>query len=129
MAQVMYYHQWPQVYHYGNISYEFNWDIMEPSYTGNESEESIDQVAHLMKYCGNAVNMKYAVNESGASTFAIPQGMVNYFGYDGSTIRKIWRDSYSYDVLHDMLFTGSQGSADPSSWEENILKWLADTSL
>lgn len=100
MAQVMRYHQWPPAYK----DYEYNWELMVDSYTGDESEESIDQVARLMQHCGASVDMKYASSGSGASSFAIAPALVNSFGYDGETIRKIWRDSYSHDELHSLLY-------------------------
>ena len=100
MAQVMRYHQWPPAYE----DYEYSWELMVDNYTGDESEEAIDQVARLMQHCGASVNMKYSSSASGASTFAIAPALVNSFGYDDATIRKIWRDSYGYDDLHSLLY-------------------------
>lgn len=104
MAQVMRYHQWPPAYTNGSDTYQYNWDIMVESYDGSESAEAIDQVAKLMSHCGKAVNMKYTATESGASTFDIPNALVSKFGYDEESIRHIWRNSYGYDAIHEMLY-------------------------
>ena len=105
MAQVMRYHEWPQAFTNGNETFTYEWTLMADSYTGSESDEAIEQVARLMNHCGISVNMKYGESESGASTFAINPAMVERFGYDGSTIRKVMRNSYGYDELHEILYT------------------------
>lgn len=105
MAQVMRYHKWPQSFTNGSDTFNYDWDLMADSYSGSESDEAIEQVARLMNHCGISVNMKYGESESGASTFAINPAMVERFGYDGSTIRKVMRNSYGYDELHEILYT------------------------
>lgn len=105
MAQVMRYHEWPQAFTNGNETFTYEWTLMADSYSGSESDEAIEQVARLMNHCGISVNMKYGESESGASTFAINPAMVERFGYDGSTIRKVMRNSYGYDELHEILYT------------------------
>lgn len=104
MAQVMKYHAWPQAYGEGADAYEYKWDLMADSYDGSESEEAIDQVAKLMKHIGTSVNMQYYASESSASPFAIPNALVGKFGYDDATIQKLWRDSYGYVELHNILY-------------------------
>lgn len=108
MAQVMNYHQWPPSYTDGNTTYDYKWDLMQSSYGGSESEEAIDQVASLMSHCGKSVNTYYEATQSGASTFDVPGAMVNKFGYDGQSIRKVWRDSYGYDAIHSILYNELQ---------------------
>ncbi|MDE6336900.1 MAG: C10 family peptidase [Muribaculaceae bacterium] len=104
MAQVMKYHEWPQSYGEGADTYEYKWDIMADSYDGSESEEAIDQVAKLMKHIGTSVNMKYQASASSASSFAISGALVGKFGYDDATIQKIWRNSFGYEELHNILY-------------------------
>lgn len=105
MAQVMRYHKWPPAYTNGSDTYQYNWDLMVDSYDGSESEEAIDQVAKLMSHCGKSVNTYYESSQSGASQFNVPNAMVHTFGYDGESIRLVWRNSFGYDALHEMLYT------------------------
>lgn len=104
MAQVMKYHEWPQSYGEGANAYEYKWDIMAENYDGSESDEAIDQVAKLMKHIGTSVNMNYQASGSSASSFAITSALVGEFGYDDATIQKIWRNSFGYEELHNLLY-------------------------
>ena len=94
MAQVMYYHKWPQEpcaaipqYTTGTRQIEmpalppttFNWNAMRDRYYEGEQGESADAVAELMRYCGQAVEMNYDVDESGSGE--APWHFVYYFGY------------------------------------------------
>lgn len=110
MAQVMYYHQWPEkgsgshtyspAILYGNTltadfrNTEYQWDSMLPSYmAGNYDSKSRDAVAELMLHCGIAVDMVY-YSQSGATDYDVPPALVDYFGYDRSlAYRK--REHYS----------------------------------
>lgn len=106
MAQVMYYHKWPEVVNATLPSYmaakylyvdelpptAFKWDKMKDEYVYDETGESADAVAELMRYCGQAVQMNYRLDESAASVYA--SVMTHYFGY-GKTARNITRRTYS----------------------------------
>lgn len=76
----------------------FDWNNMLPTYaqTGY-SEAQATAVATLMKACGVAVDMDYnlaSAGGSGATSYSIVGGLVNYFNYD-SNIRYLMRDYYS----------------------------------
>ena len=104
MAQVMYYHQWPER-GTGSVSYTshsspiasqsvnidlsadfsqsvYQWDQMTDTYDANSTEAARKAVAKLMQDCGIAVQMQYGINGSGASNNSAPYALVNYFNYD-----------------------------------------------
>lgn len=115
MAQVMYYHRWPEV-GAGSNSYTFNlngdsgqsatlttdfsqshydWDNMLPAYTGSETDVQNNAVAKLMSDCGVAMNMAYG-SSSGAVTRLAMNKLATNFRYDKS-IRFVLRDAYALD--------------------------------
>ena len=92
MAQVFYYHQWPEhgmgkhsyiwadrtlSANFGNTTYQ--WDKMKLSY-GDDPDNA---VATLMFHCGVAVNMSY--HEDGSSAMYNENSIIDFFGYDAST--------------------------------------------
>ncbi len=100
MAQVMYYHHansvnrtthdMPAYTTKKGVSVEaipagtfIDWDNMMPSYWSDEgrTQEQIDAVANLMKYCGTSVQMNYATGASGAFTASVPPALIAYFNY------------------------------------------------
>lgn len=115
MAQVMYYHRWPET-GTGSNTYIFNlnsdeqqpltlsadfsqsrydWANMLPSYTGNETTTQNNAVAKLMSDCGVAMDMGYGAS-SGAVTRIAMNRMPKHFRYDKS-IKFIMRDAYTLD--------------------------------
>lgn len=97
MAQVMYYHRWPET---GTGQHTYNpsilggtsltadfgstryaWDDMLPRYDGSSSGVSREAVALLMLHCGIAVDMDYSTS-SGATSESVPQALTSYFNYD-----------------------------------------------
>ncbi len=105
MAQVMNFHEWPKdqvgaipAYQFydspqlgGDGTYKdvegvgpttFNWDLMEDEYNYNSTQESKHEVAKLMRYCGQSLNMGYHPYASGAFTFDLPEALRKYFNYD-----------------------------------------------
>lgn len=95
MAQIMMYYKYAEGQE--SISYEWNgqtlsadfgkydWDLMVPKYTGNESEASRQAVATLMRDCGYSVKADYG-EETGAYFPNIPGALMGYFVYDHSLI-------------------------------------------
>lgn len=97
MAQVMYYHQWPEqgngshtyspsILNGGSLTADFgstsyNWSSMLPKYDDSSSEASREAVARLMLHCGIAVDMEYSLS-SGATSQAVPYALYTYFNYD-----------------------------------------------
>ncbi len=96
MAQVMMYHRYPAAGQ-GRVSYEwdgqtlsadfgkYDWDLMAPKYTGNESEASRQAVATLMRDCGYSVKTYYGPG-SGADFNSAFSALVEKFNYDKSLI-------------------------------------------
>ena len=124
MAQVMYYHKWPQ----GDVASPgwdlptttFKWDLMKDEYDVSDTGESADAVAELMYYCGAAVEMYYGVYESAANVYATD--MIKHFGYS-TAAKTVLRRSYSteewegliYNELKNarpVLYSGQSGKSD-----------------
>ena len=105
MAQVMYYHRWPQDATTTIPSYTFNyndkepctlpelpattfkWDQMLPNYTTEQpgTEAQRMAVAELMRYCGQAVKMTYTPEASGTQHEFVVNALRRYFGYSQGT--------------------------------------------
>ena len=116
MAQVMYYHKWPTAkvgpfpaYTTSTKGIEveeisettFKWDNMHAEYNYDETGESADAVAELMRYCGQAVEMDYTAGESGANVWA--SHMINYFGYS-KTALDVNRSDYTTKDWEEMMY-------------------------
>lgn len=119
MAQVMYYHQWPQSntaaipgYTTSTHSIEmdplpatqFKWSKMNLTYSSGDTGESANAVAVLMRYCGQAVEMNYDLSSNGGSGANVnPDDLINYFGYSQSA-REINRFFYSVSDWEDIIY-------------------------
>lgn len=121
MAQVMYYHKWPTAkvgpfpaYTTSTKGIEveeipettFKWDNMHAEYNYDETGESADAVAELMRYCGQAVEMDYTAGESGANVWA--SHMINYFGYS-KTAQDVWRSEYTTKDWEELMYQELKG--------------------
>ncbi|MCM1337394.1 MAG: C10 family peptidase [Candidatus Amulumruptor caecigallinarius] len=120
MAQVMYYHQWPQgscsgtgsatsdenggTYSMDFSGTTFDWANMLLSYSGSSTTTQKNAVALLMKACGYSVEMDYGTGASGAMSSNLVGGLINNFGYDKG-ISYTHRDFYSYDQWVDIIYT------------------------
>ena len=105
MAQIMYYHRWPQDATTTIPSYTFmyndkepctlpelpattfKWDQMLPNYTTEQpgTEAQRMAVAELMRYCGQAVKMTYTPEASGTQHEFVVNALRRYFGYSQAT--------------------------------------------
>ena len=118
MAQVMYYHKWPQtskkpIPAYTTYSYNmtlpslplvtFDWANMKDSYLGNYTPVQATAVATLMKYCGYSVKMDYGPS-SGAYTEDVAIALVNYYDYNPNTTRFVSRSSFTYANWTDLIY-------------------------
>ncbi|MBR2239647.1 MAG: C10 family peptidase [Prevotella sp.] len=112
MAQVMYYHQWPQEATTTIPSYTFNyreeetctlpelpattfkWDQMLPNYTEENpgTEEQRMAVAELMRYCGQATKMDYTPDGAGTQHEFIANALRRYFGYSQGIYCANWAE-------------------------------------
>lgn len=105
-AQILRYHEWPKdntklIPGYTSneqgfsIQLEdlqpkkFNWDAMKDSYTPREEAK---EVADLMRYCGQAMEMKYSPRGSGSNVLVA--SFKEYFNY-ASTAQEIERSAYT----------------------------------
>ena len=133
MAQVMYYHQWPNsceainpydIYRYENVGTEeapnwqpvidhsfhglegtdFKWNDMNLTYSPNATGASADAVAELMRYCGQAVNMDYGLSENGGSSANVSAwDMATNFNYSKNA-RSVYRMFYTVAEWEDMIY-------------------------
>ncbi len=117
MAQVMRYHRFPTTstnaipaYTTGTLGIDmpelpattFDWDKMPDQLSGDTPQESIDEVAKLLLYCGQATEMNYDASGSGAFTDILPQRLPRYFNYP-KTIHYVNRKSYSEEEWDSLL--------------------------
>lgn len=107
LAQIMYYHKWPQEATTTIPSYyvlnqwlpelpatTFNWDKMLLNYDNGGTTAQRNAVAELMFYCGQAVEMGYSAAGSGAFSGNVKTAILKYFDYDG-TAKFVHRSDYS----------------------------------
>lgn len=106
MAQVMYYHKWPETAAPALAGYTtytnkikvaalpattFKWDKMRDDYHYTDIDEGAAAVAEAMRYCGQAVKMDYGSNESAG---AVSNEDFVKMGYS-KTAKLISRSDYS----------------------------------
>lgn len=118
MAQIMYYHKWPEttkktIPGYTTYSYDislpslgittFDWQHMKDSYSGSYTNIEATAVATLMKYCGYSVRMDYGPS-SGAYTEDVAIALTEYFDYNPHTTRFVSRSSYTYANWTDLMY-------------------------
>ena len=116
MAQVMYYHKWPQeacaaLPQYTTATRQiempalpsttFKWNAMRDRYWEGELGESADAVAELMRYCGQAVEMNYDIDQS--SAFEMPRHLIQYFGYSKNA-KYVTMSQYTESQWEDILY-------------------------
>lgn len=88
-------------FNYGNTT--FRWDKMLPQYvSGAYTAEEADAVAELMYACGVAVEMVYSPNGSGASSRAVAQALIDYFGYN-ENLGYVSREYFTSTEWMDMI--------------------------
>lgn len=116
MAQIMYYHKWPQTqtstissYSSNGITVDelpattFDWANMLTNYNGyNSTSRQETAVAKLMAYCGASVHMAYSSQGSGSQGSYVPRALINNFGY-ARTARTILPDNYSLRQLDSLM--------------------------
>ena len=133
MAQVMYYHQWPNscgaidsydIYKRVNMGTEeapnwqrvidhsfhglpetdFKWGDMSLTYSSDATGASADAVAELMRYCGQAVGMNYGLSKNGGSAANVSaKDMVTNFNYSKNA-RSVYRVYYSVAEWEDLIY-------------------------
>jgi len=122
MAQIMYYHKWPQSGRGSNAyimdldtivaNYDgrvYDWEGMTDTYTydSESNERACNAVARLMHDAGTSVNMDYGY-ASGAFSECVPSALFKNFSYSGEA-----------KILYLRHFTADQ-------WEDSIYSSLAN---
>lgn len=79
-------------------SHSINWSAMKNSYSSSETD---DNIAWLMRHCGQAVETEYG-SSSSASSNDCPAAF-KMFGYD-KWVRNVARESYSIDEWEDLIY-------------------------
>lgn len=119
LAQIMYYHRWPEKAQGGSKSYltatygiaddftftgtTFDYGKMLPYYyKGLYTEEQGAEAAKLTHAVGVAVDMDYAPEGSGAHSMDIGNAFVKYFNYDRN-IHYVMRDYFTLGEWLDMI--------------------------
>ena len=113
MAQIMYYHRWPEsitqtVPSPGKalLNLEpttFKWDLMRDTYQIGDIDEGAQEVAKLMAYCGYVAKMDYDEGSSGAMSYNAVEGMRQYMGYANST-DIIYRADYTAEEWDAIIY-------------------------
>ena len=118
LAQVMYYHRWPQNAVAGPLpayvnymdgttedelpSVTFDWDNMLDVYDGSATQEQCMAVATLMRYCGQVDRMAYSPIESSARYPDLDM-LARCFGYSkGATFA--FANNYGVQSWYDLLY-------------------------
>jgi len=116
LAQVMYYHRWPQtetatlpaytmssgMLVKGLPSTTFNWDDMQDKYSNQSTNEQMAAVAVLMRYCGQSVQMEYTPNVSNGICYDLDL-LVNAFGYDPG-VYSAFADNYTVSGWDALIY-------------------------
>jgi len=124
MAQLMRYWKYP-AQGIGNHEYWFyindeilsadfteklDWDNMRENYGTSEAytDEEAHAVAHLMRQCGVATEMRYSLNSSCVDEYAVMTALATYFKYNAKSMRLYQlRDIVSHskwlDLIHDEI--------------------------
>ena len=102
-------------------STNYNWSNMPVSLSSGSSSAQKEAVARLMWHCGISVEMAYAADGSGASSYDVPNSLKQYFRYcDAVNIKS--RSDYTKTQWEDMLiasfdrgipcyYSGAEGQA------------------
>ena len=107
MAQTMNYHQWPKnetsvVPAYTTYTHKVYMPELKPKkfpwgYLGKWD------IANLMLYCGQSVQMDYGVNESATGTGMVPDVLTNIFGYSDKA-KFIIREDYGDEEWENVIY-------------------------
>lgn len=124
MAEIMYYYKWPvgvvdsippYINRYNSRLVEglpattFKWDIINPSYRSDETEENAYAMAELLRYCGQAVKMAYDIDGSGAYPEDACKALIERFKYSrqAKIVSKCDFSSYDWDeMIYNELASG-----------------------
>lgn len=122
MAQIMYYHKWPQQVMQDIPSYvtrskkievssiaagtTINWNSILPKYgydSKNETDKQRQAVAELMQICGTSVEMNYMSGGSEAYLQDAAKALKKYFDY-GAAVSYVERNDYREEDWNKMIY-------------------------
>ena len=119
MAQVMYYHKYPQgdceaipgyttrtnkIEVKGLLATTFDWNNMTATYASGATGAAANAVAKLMQYCGAALEMNYGLSSTGGSSAynaSMADDLKTYFGYQSTYVQ---RHHYSYQEWVNLIY-------------------------
>ncbi len=120
MAQIMYYHHWPQNYTKEVPGYTkegmtldmsdalppvyFNFNFMTTTYSYTSTAQQVQAVSTLMRYCGQAAEMNYGLDVSLASTWTGAKNMVECFNYNPNTWSCLARSEFEKEEWEDIMY-------------------------
>jgi len=107
MAQVINYHRWPVgetsgVPAYTTASAKISVPALAPTIIKWDNMTS-DDIARLMRYCGQSVQMDYGLNDSGAMPNLEPAALRKVFGYD-PMVQYVEHSRYNDEDWEDLLY-------------------------
>ena len=112
MAQLMYYMRCPDgimpqdlLIHNNEVlpSTTFNWDIIKEEYSEDDSDESAQEVAKLMRYAGYSCKTSYGIDESIASYINATEALRTRFGLSKTT-DIVYRSAYTASEWDDIIY-------------------------
>ena len=108
MAQVINYHQWPKgatakVPAYTTTTANIAMPELEPTTFGWEGHLTTKDLANLLLYCGQSVQMDYGPDGSGAFPGLVSDALRNVFGYD-EIVRYVARDEYTDEEWDNVIY-------------------------
>ena len=118
MAQVMYYHRWPQavaadIPTYGTTGMSgmpfaagtpIDWDDMLYTYPAiGPTDKEKEAVAQLMAMCGTALKTNYSAYSSSAGNISFKNALKDYFDYDPA-INIVERINYRQAVWNQLIY-------------------------
>ena len=119
LAQIMKFHNWPdkpsKSFTWSNnvtereetvntSSHRYDWTNMLDSYKSGYTDTEAKAVALLMSDVGKAMNSAYALNGTGATSYAATQVLVNIFKYTPEIIH-VQREEYTNEEYIELIRT------------------------
>lgn len=112
MAQVMYYHRWPQAAcekipahtfpngEEGDMTLD---ELPQTTFDWDRMTTDLSEVAKLMRYCGQSVKMQYASGVSNSDGVFVAQSARHFFGYDQGVTTAI-RSKYGVEAWEQLIY-------------------------
>lgn len=112
MAQVMYYHRWPQAAcekipahtfpngKEGDMTLD---ELPQTTFDWNRMATDLSEVAKLMRYCGQSVKMHYSAKVSNSDGTFVAQSVRHFFGYDEGVTTAL-RAKYGIEAWEQLIY-------------------------